>query len=360
MNQAYPNGCQHIFADNQFFTPSGKANFVAVEAQLPKQKANEQYPYGVNSGRVRDHWHTMTRTGKSASLAKHTKEPFIAMHPEDLAKESLLDGNLVKVTSRFGEVLVPVKSDAGLKRGQLFTPIHWNKLSAPTANIAKLYGSYVDPISGQPESKYTVATIEKASTSQFMQLFNLSELDINTDYWAKNSTQTGLEYLCASSTKIDGPMFWCRDLTQIEGQWSYFENSQSGIATAICIKDDKLVFVGFFADYKPEINSDWVDSLFQSEQITAEQINRVLRVDPEPDFVNGKTICSCYKIGENQIVDAIVNDGDDTVEKLGERLKCGTNCGSCKSELKTLINDHGKPKKVRSRFDSDAIPVLEI
>ncbi|WP_334313312.1 molybdopterin oxidoreductase family protein [Psychrosphaera algicola] len=280
VNTRYPNGCQHIFADNTFYTPSGKANFVAVEAKLPQQKASALYPYGVNSGRVRDHWHTMTRTGKSASLAKHTKEPFIAMHSTDLTKEGLTDGNLVKVTSEFGEVLVPVKVDDGLKVGQLFTPIHWNKLSAPTANIAKLYGSFVDPISGQPESKFTVANIEKAPVGQFMQLFCLEEMLIESDYWAKNTIQSGFEYACATANKIEGPMFWSRDLTAIEGNWSYFENSQSGIATALCIKDNRLVFVGFFAQYKTEINSDWVDSLFQQEEVSAEQINRVLRAVP--------------------------------------------------------------------------------
>lgn len=365
VNATYPNGCQHIFADNRFYTPSGKANFIAVEAKLPKQKASESYPYGVNSGRVRDHWHTMTRTGKSASLAKHTKEPFIAMHSNDLTKEGLADGNLVKVTSEFGEVLLPVKVDDGLKIGQLFTPIHWNKLSAPTANIAKLYGSFVDPISGQPESKFTVANIEKAPVGQFMQLFNLEELNLaemklESDYWAKNTIQSGYEYACATTSKIDGPMFWSRDLTSIEGNWSYFENSQSGIATALCIRENRLVFVGFFAQYKPEINSDWVDSLFQQEEVTAEQINRVLRAAPGADFINGKTICSCFKVGENQIIDAIVSEGDNSVEKLGERLKCGTNCGSCKSELKTLIKQHGQPQITQSRFESEAIPVLEI
>lgn len=360
VNLQYPNGCQHIFSNNLFFTANRKAKFVAVQAQLPQQKTTTVYPYGVNSGRVRDHWHTMTRTGKSASLAKHTKEPYVAMHSTDIDREGLAEGNLVKLTSPFGEVCVPVQADDGLKIGQLFTPIHWNKISAPSANIAKLYGSFVDPISGQPESKFTIGKVEKLDVKQFVQLFSRTEVTLRSDYWAKNIMKAGFEYATALTLPTDVPMFWCQKLTGISGQWSSFENSQSGIATVVCISQNRLEFVAFFAEYKPEINSDWVDSVFLQSEMSALHLNRVLRVDPEPDFVKGKTICSCFKIGEKQIVDAIINDGDDTVSQLGERLQCGTNCGSCKSELKSLIKQYGKPKKIQSRFDASAIPVLEI
>ncbi|NVK25682.1 MAG: nitrate reductase [Gammaproteobacteria bacterium] len=360
VNAKYPNGCQQLFANNLFFTPSRKAQFIAVTVQAPKQSTNDVFPLALNSGRVRDHWHTMTRTGKASSLAKHIKEPFLSINPEDAALYAISDGQLVKVNSPFGDITLPAQFDEGIATGTLFAPIHWNQITAPSANVAKCFGSYVDPISGQPESKFTVVNVKPIQVQQHAQVFSKYPLKLDIDYWAKVRISSGYEYICAMQDTVALPMRWSQQATELSAEWSYFENSQSGIKTVICIENEKLQYVGFFAQYKPEINTDWVEKLFALNTITVEQINRVLRADVEPDFKNGKTICSCFKVGENQIIDAIVEHGDNSVEKLGQRLKCGTNCGSCKSELKTLIKQHGVPQKQPSRFEHHAIPVTEI
>lgn len=347
VNSTYPNGRQHIFDDGRFYTPSQKAQFINVVAQLPQQTPTTEFPLILNSGRLRDQWHTMSRTGKSAALAKNIKEPFLFINPQEAEQLGLNKSDLVKVTSPYGEVLLPLQFDKGLKVGNVFAPIHWSQLTAPTANISKCFGSFVDPISGQPESKFTVVKIEKYNTEQFIQCFSDVEFQPNSDYWAKVKITSGFEYICANSLPIDLAINWCRDNTDIAGDWSYFENSQSGIRTVLCIKDNKLQFAAFLASYKPEINADWVESLFDQPSVTVEQINRILRADVAQDFLNGKIICSCFKVGETQIINAIVDHNDNTTELLGQRLKCGTNCGSCKSELRALINEHGQKDKVK-------------
>jgi assimilatory nitrate reductase catalytic subunit len=342
VNSTYPNGRQHIFDDGKFYTPSQKAQFINVVAQLPQQIPNVEYPFILNSGRLRDQWHTMSRTGKSAALAKNVKEPFLFIRPEEAEKLGLTKSDLVKVASPYGEVILPLQFDKGLQTGNLFAPIHWSQLTAPTANIAKCFGSFVDPISGQPECKFTVVKVEKYETKQFIQCFSTSEFEPQSDYWAKVKIASGFEYICATSNSIDLAINWCREHNQVSGDWSYFENSQSGIRTVLCIKENKLQFAAFLADYKPEINADWVESLFAQPNVSVEQINRILRADVEQNFLNGKTICSCFKVGETQIINAIVDNNDNTTELLGKRLKCGTNCGSCKSELRSLINEYGQ------------------
>ena len=355
VNQANPNGCERMFEDGLFYTASRKAQFIAVKHQLPKQPKSDAYPMILNSGRVRDHWHTMTRTAKSANLAKHLKEPFVSIHPKDAAKQQIQQGQLVKVGSPYGEVLLPAQFDSGLTQNNLFVPIHWNQTTAPTANVSKCFGSFYDPVSGQPESKFAYVAVEPVNHNQYIQCFSREAFNPDTLYWASATIPSGFEYACINESKVDMPIFWAKATSQIEGDWSYFENSQSGLRTVLCIRDQVLQFAGFFSGYKPEINAEWIESLFTSEAITAEQINKVLRVDIDTDYLNGKTICSCYKIGENQIIEAIVEEGDTTVEQLGKRLKCGTNCGSCKSELRGLIQQNNPEKVVETR-----IPVVSL
>jgi len=360
VNEAFPNGCKQMLADGQFFTPSGKAQFINVDLNLPKLQPNSDYPLILNSGRLRDQWHTMTRTGKSKTLAKHTGEPFVTVHPTDATRYGIESDDLVQVKSEFGEVTVPAKVEESVQAGNVFSPIHWTQMTANTANVSNCFSSDVDPLSGQPESKFVPVTINKLAPTQFMQIFCRDEIELNSDYWAKIKIDQGFEYRACYFEQTNEPYPTARKLWQQQGDWSYFENSFSGLKTAICINDDQLQFVAFFADYKPEINSDWIESLFVNPLVTSSMLSRVLSANVEPEFLNGRTICSCYKVGENQIIDAIKNDDLQTVEDLGQQLKCGTNCGSCKSELRSLINEHGKPEQTASRFEKQIIPTVTV
>ena len=360
VNKAFPNGCAQMFADGQFFTPSGKAQFIDVDLVLPKNQPNTHYPLVLNTGRLRDQWHTMTRTGKSKTLAKHTGEPFVTIHPQDATTYHINNDELVCVKSEFGEVTVPAKIDESVQQGDVFIPIHWTQMTAKTANVANCFSSDVDPLSGQPESKFVPVTLTKVQPTQFIQIFSREEIELTSDYWAKIKIDQGFEYKSCSFDAESDPYPTARKMSNALGDWSYFENSFSGLKTALCIKDEQLQFVAFFADYKPEINSDWIESLFVKPSVTSSTLSRVLSANVEPEFLNGRTICSCFKIGESQIIDAIKNDDMQTVEDLGQHLKCGTNCGSCKSELRSLISEHGNPATTPSRFDKQIIPTLTV
>ena len=143
------------FADGRFYTDNGKARFIAVTTRLPAFATGAEFPLILNTGRVRDQWHTMTRTARAPRLNAHTPEPFIQIHPLDAGLHGLTDADLARVESHWGRMLARVVLDPGQRRGSVFVPIHWSDAFARSARVDALVNPAVDPVSGQPESKHT-------------------------------------------------------------------------------------------------------------------------------------------------------------------------------------------------------------
>ncbi|WP_435275863.1 molybdopterin-dependent oxidoreductase [Psychrobium sp. nBUS_13] len=337
VNDTYPNGCARMFNDGLYFTPSGKATFIAVEQSANKGKPGEAYPLLLNSGRYRDQWHSMTRTGRSFSLAKHTKEPFLSIHPTDAKLTSIEEGQLVGVTSEFGHVLLPCVFDKGLRRKTLFAPIHWTQQTASNANISNCFSQRVDPISGQPDSKYVAVKIHAAAVAAHIHLFTRQDIDMGTDYWVKAKTNFGYEFIAATGDTSYDPLQWCRSRFDVDGDWAYYESSAEGTQSIVCLLADQLQFVAFFQTDKALVNAQWIDDLFNADTVSASDVSQLLSRSTGTEYLNGKIICSCFRIGENQILQAM-KEGADSIQTLGNALKCGTNCGSCKGELQVLLN----------------------
>ena len=115
----------------------------------------EHFPLRLNTGRVRDQWHTMTRSGQSPRLANHSPEPFVEVHPADAANAGLADGAFARVSSSYGTCVLKVTVTDSQRRGSLFAPIHWNDKTASEARVGDLVTPANDPYSGQPEAKAT-------------------------------------------------------------------------------------------------------------------------------------------------------------------------------------------------------------
>ena len=141
--------------------PTAKARFVEVHASPPSRCAAPGFPLTLNTGRVRDHWHTMTRTGKSARLSQHCAEPFVEIHPHDAARHHIGDADLVRVSTGLGAILVRALVTPRQQPGSIFVPMHWNDQFASRARVDVLVGAVVDPISGQPASKNVPVRIER-------------------------------------------------------------------------------------------------------------------------------------------------------------------------------------------------------
>src|SRR5450755_897436 len=150
---------QRFFADGRFYANDRKARFIAPEVPALRTETHAGRPLRLNTGRIRDQWHTMTRTGLSQRLGAHLPEPFVEVHPDDASKFGVIDDGFARVTTDYGQCLLKVVVSARAQRGTLFTPIHWSAANASSARVGALVAPFTDPFSGQPESKATPASI---------------------------------------------------------------------------------------------------------------------------------------------------------------------------------------------------------
>lgn len=357
VNKEFPDGCSRVFENGDFATTTKKAQLYAVEPQLPKLVTTKQFPFNLNSGRLRDHWHSMTRTSLSAALTQHTTKPYLYINRHDMALLNVAEGDVVAVTSASSgskPILVPVKVDDGLRAKECFMPIHWNKQFASDANISRLYPSIVDKLSGQPECKQVPIAISKTQFTQFVDCHISKSLlsKINFEpalkgisFWLKNNNDYGVQLNVANEMAIADVLRWCQRLVEIHLklsdksniEWlSFGDDTRNHV---ILLADKKLLLVCNVSSQWLEVEDAWIKHLFAKTALAFSDIQALLLGQASSEFSLGKQVCSCFKVAENSIVDEI-KAGVNTVEALGNKLKCGTNCGSCKPELAQLITQH--------------------
>ncbi len=335
-------GTARLFSDGRFFTANGKANFIAITPRPPAHHPDQAYPLVLNTGRVRDHWHTMTRTGKSPRLSAHTSEPFVALHPQDAADVGLRDGQLATVISAHGEATLRVQLTDTQAVGQVFAPIHWNDQFASAARIGSLVNPAVDPASGQPEFKHTPVRVMpyRAQWHGFL-LTRHGLVPHQASYWSKIRRDGLWHFELAGDA---APENWADSvrvqLGEVDGnvEWREFNDSTQRNYRAARIVDgrlDSLIIIGPTSDLPPR---DWLVKLFQREQLTDQERHGLLRgTPPKGQEGGGKIVCSCFSVGVDTLNKAIREQGLDTPEAIGEALNAGTNCGSCVPELRRLI-----------------------
>ncbi|MBJ2148567.1 nitrate reductase [Vibrio sp. IB15] len=202
---------QRMFTDGEFFTESGKAQFVAVEHDKPIADTSVEFPLIMNTGRIRDQWHTMSRTGLAAGLGEHTPEPFVAMHPDTVAELGLEEfgsdafnhatiNPIVKVRSAQGECQARLVVTKEMRREQVFMPIHWNAPTAKDSKPCDLILPHTDAASGQPEFKHTPVVVEPCGYRSEAALVSDKVMDCSGfDYWVRQRVEGGFLYRISSS-----------------------------------------------------------------------------------------------------------------------------------------------------------------
>lgn len=333
---------KRFFATGGFFTPDGRARFIAVERPALKAEADAAFPLLLNTGRVRDQWHTMTRTGRAPTLGRHIVEPFVEIHPEDAAQAGLADGDIARVSSIHGEALLRVTVSGGQARGMLFAPIHWTGETAAKARIGALVQPFTDPFSGQPEMKATPATIAKVPVA--MQGFLLSRHPVALPaglVWARTAVEGGTGTTIASPEPVDGPAL-ARSLAGEAASLTEMSDAARGIYRAAVFRDGRLDAV-LFLSTGGRPSWSWLEAQFGAAELTS-MARRTLLAGRSPDGLadSGPTICACFAVGLTAIRSAI-RDGAGDVEAIGRALKAGTNCGSCRPEIRRLIETERQP-----------------
>jgi len=353
VTESCPQGSARVLEDGRFYTQDKKAHFIAVTPRPPKNQVNENFPFVLNSGRVRDHWHTMTRTGMSPRLSAHTIESYVEIHPHDARHIAVSDGDLVKViapgsfssaieNNKDNEIMVRARISEKQQQGSLFVPIHWNEQFSNKARVGTLFAAVVDPVSGQPESKHGIANIKtcEAKWYGFMITRRKPQLQFS-NYWSRSRGKGFWRYELAG---LKAPHDWSEHAHNLLGysleneNWLEFYDKSRDHYRAVRMSGNRLDTCLFIS---PGINlppRDWLISLFHKDEISQEERNNLLRGEaPDTQEDCGKIICACFNVGEKTINEAIKKQGIDSVDAIGECLKAGTNCGSCKPELAELL-----------------------
>ncbi len=332
-----PNGLERLFADGRFATADKRAHFVPIQPALPAQQPDSQHPLVVNSGRIRDQWHTMTRTGRTARLWQHRAEPFIDVHPDDAAKADLKQGQLGRLKGRLGDFVGRVMVTDAQRAGEVFIPIHWNQQFSSTGLASSLMAPDVDPISGQPESKHGVARLERFPARWEARLLcrETHPRMWQAAQWSKVPLEGCESWWIAGEEAVDWSTTaarWLGGMPQIvmsdpsTGRFRAARFYQGRVLAVLLVEPPEGVL--------PDLA--WLASCFGKESLTSAERRAILagRDAELPDI--GQIICSCFQVGQKQI-EAAIQAGTGSVTGLGDALKCGTNCGSCIPELKKLI-----------------------
>lgn len=339
-------GTARLFTDGRFPTADGRARLVPVRQRPPVHAPDADYPLVLNSGRVRDHWHTMTRTGKSPRLSGHIPEPYAAMHPQDAQVAGVEGGRLALLRTRWGRMIARVRVDAGQRRGSVFVPIHWNDRYAAAGRVGALVSPAVDPLSGEPEFKHTPLKVEAWPAAWHG--FVLSRRGLaavsGVDYWVHVHGEAFERYELAGSEAPAHWPLWTRALLAVDepdADWIEYTDPRAGHYRAAWLRGGALAACLFVAPRPPALpERAWLAGLFAKGGLEENDRVALLTGRPaDPAADTGPVVCSCFGVGRKTLQGAIRERGLATAEAVGEALGAGTNCGSCLPEIRTLLRN---------------------
>jgi len=340
------SGIPRLFKNSQFYTPDGKANFVAVSAQFPK-KAPKNGQLIMNTGRIRDQWHTMARTASTAKLMAHCNEAFVDMHPADAHRHALEDHDLVELNNRGARYLARINISNTVRVGEIFVPMHWNNNYASSSRAGALINDITDPLCGQPEFKHTPVAVTPYKAKWQGLLLSTIEQSPISDYWSKITLANGFKYRIADTSVPDNWPQWIRQQYPQVEQWSELHDSDNHHYRAMGYIEDQLAIALLVSTQERPLRHEnlWLEA--QLGTLCNSDTRFALLAGAANDDAKdlGKIVCSCFQVGENTLREAI-NAGAHSQQALAETLHCGSNCGSCIPELNTLISqtlDAGDP-----------------
>ncbi len=342
LRQPSSEGLPRLFADGRFGHSDGKARFIPTPMRLPSHAPDEEFPFVLNTGRIRDQWHTMTRTGLSSRLAEHLPEPFVDMHAQDALLVGTRAGDLARIHTRWGSMVARVRTSGEISRGTVFAPIHWNSANASEARVGALVNPVVDPVSGEPEFKHTPARVEPFLVDWHGFVLSRRRIDaLDVSWWTVVKGEQYFRYEIAGRHQGANLMTWARQLLNVSGpdaDYLDYRDEASDIYRAAHLVDDRLegcIYLSKRPDLPPRT---WLGSLFKQHKLEESARAALLVGRPAGARVDsGALVCSCFAVGRNTICDAIRKHGLTTAQQIGSRLRAGTNCGSCLPEIRDLI-----------------------
>ncbi len=344
-------GKPRLYADGVFPTASGRAKFHAAPYRPVAEPIDARYPLHFNTGRLRDQWHGMSRTGLVPRLYAHVEEPLLSMNRLDMERRQLRDGDLVRVTSRRGSVTVKVRASDELRAGQTFMPMHWGGRFMGGGGVNTLTQRSVDPVSRQPELKHCAVQVEKIELPYRRAIMRRGDgADLlrraqpflaQFDY--ASAVLTGRDHgVLVFQAASAGPLPESR-VQEMDAAFGLddplltmaYQDARHGIWKKARVEDGVLTGVRLSGETAA---SDWLKGLIAEGAPVTGVRNWLLAPVAQPpagSAARGRIVCNCLNVAEPDIVAAIAGGAD--LAALQATLKCGTECGSCVPELKRLI-----------------------
>ncbi|GEN29416.1 nitrate reductase [Halovibrio variabilis] len=353
-----PHGTARLFEDGEFATASGRAKLLAIHPQGPEQALSSAYPLRLNTGRIRDQWHTMTRTARAPRLMNHRAEPFMDVHPDDAHTAGVTDQGLAVLTAAKGEFRARVRVSNAQRRGEVFVPIHWTDCFTQQARSSVLIDSITDPLSGQPESKHGAVALAPLATDWQATLL-VAEGAIESTPWCASAYWTRIP--------MRGCQRWQLANTQPEEAWLtrlkawlptpvsvWSKDPTHGRLRAAGVENGRLRWWLMVGPPSELPGLAWLEARFNETTLSDTHRRRLLAGCDDGAADVGPIVCSCHQVGQTTIANAI-REGDTSVEALGARLACGTQCGSCIPELKSLIEEERPNARAKQPLATEVV-----
>jgi len=379
LRQGETTGRARLYEDGVFPTPDGRARFVETPFEPLAEPREPRYPLSLNTGRLRDQWHGMSRTGTLGRLFGHAPEPSVQMRPEDMARRQLAEGDLVHVTSRRGSIVLPVTGSTDVGLSQAFIAMHWggetvsglSNSGERLAGVNALTSPSYCPDSKQPELKHAAIDIRKAelpwsllaaawlpqdtalaiagALRGLMQAFAFASC---VPFAAAGALETGspgrtgiLFRAAACEPPPEAVLARIEELLSLGGGDTLrYTDAGRGQRRAMRLvrNGDDARLEGFLlgGDTRAEA---WIKALLQDRlpaQAFGRQLLRPGATAPAGVAARGKIVCSCLGVAQTAIDAQLAAGSGDEFQRLAElqgALKCGTHCGSCLPELKRMV-----------------------
>lgn len=336
-------GTSRMFSTGQFYTPDKRAQFIPIQDKSPKSSTTGSFPYTLNTGRVRDHWHTMTRTGKSSRLSGHVYESYAEISSHDATNVSVQQGDLILVSSAKDEVIVRANVSDNQREGSVFIPIHWNDQTSSKAVVNTLVADYTDPVSGQPEYKCTPVNISVYKPSWYGFMLSRRRLSYETArYWScSRANNVWRTEIAGDELPNSWPTFartmLCQQADKVE--WIEYHDVATTRYRAARIENDQLESCIFISPDQELPERDWLLTLFNSNELSQQDRKSLLMGKSISGVADsGRTVCACFGVGIHALEKLICTNQLTTAEQVGVMLRAGTNCGSCVPEIQQIIS----------------------
>ena len=366
--QGWNAGRERLYGDGRFATDDRRARFVAPAWKATAEVRDARYPVSLTTGRHRDQWHGMSRTGTLGRLFAHRSEPALELHPQELARRHWRAGTLVRIESRRGQLVLPVQPSESVPPAQAFIAMHWGSEHVAGDGVNALTSSACCPTSNQPELKHAAVRLATADLpyavvaaawlpvdqalvlrEQLRGLFAAFDFASAVPFGREPEPRIGLLFRAARSMPIDAALLARIEalLALADGPVLRYADVRAGQHRALRLADDGSLEAFVLAGNTAA--QHWVLALLQQRGSAAAFGRALLAASsqpPQPVAPRSAQVCACHDVSEQRIVSALAGiDGDAgaRLRELQQQLRCGTDCGSCLPAVRMLVQRHPQP-----------------